>query len=76
MTLATGSAVAAPKILALVSEPGVLRFPQFVDEDWNARRVSKNTSKNVSAPYRRSIIGRLLRNLFPIRRLMEAKNKP
>ncbi len=33
-------------------------------------------SKNVGPQYRRMIIGRLSQNWFPIRRLMEAKNKP
>ena len=33
-------------------------------------------SKNVSAQYRRRIIGRLQQSWFPIRRLMEAKNRP
>ena len=36
----------------------------------------KNIYKNVSAQYLKTIIGRLLQNWFPKRRLMEAKKKP
>ena len=61
---------------APVSEPGFLRFSKNVSETDIPGEFLKMVYKNGSAQYRRINIGRLLENWFPIRRLMEAKNKP
>ena len=61
---------------ALVSEPGFLHFSKMFRKFGILGEFLKIVYKNVSAQYRRINIGRLLENWFPIRRLMEAKNKP
>ena len=66
----------APKNWAPVSEPGFLHFPQMFRKFRILGEFLKMVSKNGSAQYRRIIVGRLQQTWFPIRRLMEAKNKP
>ena len=63
-------------IWALVGEPGFSRFSKNVLEIGIPGMFPEMVSKNGSAQYRRIIIGRLQQNWFPIRRLMEAKNRP
>ena len=61
---------------APVSEPGFLRFSKNLSKIGIPGEFLKMVSKNGSAQYRRIIIGRLQQNWFPIRRLMDAKNRP
>ena len=64
------------KCWAPVSEPGLLRFSKNISKIGIPGEFLKTVSKNGSAQYRRIIIGRLQHNWFPIRRPMEAKNRP
>ena len=59
-----------------VSEPGFLRFSKNASEIEIPGEFLQMVSKNGSAQYRRIIIGRLQQDWFPIRRLMEATNRP
>ena len=61
---------------APVSEPGFLHFFKMFRNFGILGEFLKMVSKNGSAQYRRINIGRLRKTWFPIRRLMEPKNRP
>ena len=68
--------MAFPFNWAPVSEPGFLHFSKMFRKFGILGEFLKMVSKNGSAQYRRINIGRLQQNWLPIRRPMEAKNKP
>ncbi len=71
LKLESGSSDWAP-----VSEPGFLHFSKMFRNFGILGEFLKMVSKNGSAQYRRINIGRLRKTWFPIRRLLEPKNRP
>ena len=61
---------------APVSEPGFIHLSKMFRKFGILEEFLKMVFKNGLAQYRRIIIGKLMQNWFPIRRLVEPKNNP